>query len=1013
MNLLRPPVQRKRALSVNNATDSEKKAMNNALDNLQNDLGLIESQWSRIITKKTNPLELALNFLDDTSVGLGHRYGEFNHLKSQLAGDLQQAVNEHYQAFNTNIASYEQTLEYISESQRNIGTVRDTVDDSLSRITNPKGSLGELNENSNQYTKMIEILGAIERLLRAPDVIEDHIRNKRYAEAKDALMRCFSLANSHNLWNLKVLQTTKQILDSQEHTLFETLMEDINDIIYSKRTNVSTQKELFQISVSDTSFNSLENYLSSVVNIDILEQSHEINKALNLFLNKLGRSFADPSTCNNLTIESESEYDRLFTLLSTLNDMNRLHAGLSIIVQRSKEETRSIVSKSVDEMRLKHPSLMKMAMTLGDESDFGISGRDVLSVVLRNLFWGIFTKLLLAIQAHRAIYEISKVLQSSGTNNDFYRFDEVWGKVLDEVKVLVNNYTKNSLLYKDNLHRGSAVIPTENGNNSASQKSLLFSLQSNIENDSATKDHANVLKEMLKEMFPGFSMATSMELKNIYLEEEAFEQEDTVIPPKVFNMMFILESFLLFVQGSSGILPLNFHETIQPPFSFFTEYMRKNFLPHLEKTLMYFFDSKIQSNNPYTLETMGDGRVIFKAAYDFRTLFAKALYVMNASHNYRKSIVDVLLKLLNRFFEFYYNIFSGLLGSSHNRFNKKLITVWLENTTLVELTEKVFQGHKECVSEENFEMFKSIPEFYQRGKCIDKQDFFNNVTLDTLAFFLSTITWVNEWLPQLKKVVAESVYGDADTDADKLRGSWSFFEAADFENIERFNNLKISLCGESINKFDKIAKGFEKIEHKLLACLRYDLRVRSIYYITEFIHTSSWNPTVASVELDQNISTLTTELGTMENRFRELISGRQKDFLFAGLTIVHNYIFIEASRSILILNHNGIKKMIRNINVLQHACRNIANEPSDVDMSRALTFFYLCSTNEMTIINKAHAGELDDYSHEDIKNMLRLHLSEELQRQMKRQSGTHRVPSISANKRLTDAMKRLDEVPHK
>lgn len=1007
MDHLKPAKGRTRALSVTNATDSEKKAMNTSLDDLNNDLGLIEAQWNRVITRDTNPLELALAFLDNTSVGLGHRYQEFNHLKNQIANDLQQAVNEHYQAFNSNVASYGQTVQYITESQGNISKVRETIDSALNKISSNKGSLEELNETSIRHANMLEIFNVMEQLILIPDKVEGHINDRNFKNAQETLERGFSLASSHKLWSLQALQTTKQQLELQEHSLFETLIEEVQDIIYSKKVPISPQNGLFKDSISEHGFSSLENYLHHVINVDITEQSKKINKMLTDFLEKLAKNSSEFGSTKWLTMEDETDYDRLFTYLTTLNNMNKLHTALDIFIDRSKEELHDVVRKAIDNLRLKHPSLLKMVGAVRDSSDFGLSGKDILSVILRDMFWEIFTKFLLSFQAHRAIYEITKNLQPPASNNMLYNLEGIWGKTLDEAKTLVTSYIDDSSIYdtdKNLRHRKSSASAQDR--QSVQGRTAIFSLQSNIEDSATAKDHANELRTLLKDMFPGFTMSSNLNLESIYLEEEAFEQEDTIIPPTVFNMKVILESFLVFVQGTSKIVPTDFEKHTKLPIAFFHEYMGHNFLPRLERTLNYLFEKHVESNAPYALETVAENRTLFKTGLDFKNLFSKILYVMNTSHNYRENITDIILSLLNKLYVYYANIFQGLLGSVNNHFNKKIITSWLEDVPLMMLTKKIVHGDDSFILGETERLFQHCPHFYIPGKGLDKRELFNNITLDTVTYFLSTLTWINTWLVQLRKEVEPSSTKPEDLDADSLRGNWSFFEAADFEKVERLGNLKLSLAGKSLTKFNELFEKFESLETKLLTCLRYDVRARSIYYISKVFETSKWDPEVASIELNPNISTLTSELSMIENNLRQRIPKSQEDVVFRGISVMGNHIFIAGSQAISVLNEYGIKKLLRNVNVLQQTYRGISGEPEKVDMSKTIKYFGLCSLNENTLIDQYNENQLSEYTYEEVKNVLRLQFSEELRRQMKRQSGS-RVMSMSANKRYTDALKKL------
>ena len=144
----------------------------------------------------------------------------------------------------------------------------------------------------------------------------------------------------------------------------------------------------------------------------------------------------------------------------------------------------------------------------------------------------------------------------------------------------------------------------------------------------------------------------------------------------------------------------------------------------------------------------------------------------------------------------------------------------------------------------------------------------------------------------------------------------------------------------------------------------------------------------------------------IENNLRQRIPKSQEDVVFRGISVMGNHIFIAGSQAISVLNGYGIKKLLRNVNVLQQTYRGISGEPEKVDMSKTIKYFGLCSLNENTLIDKYNENQLSEYTYEEVKNVLRLQFSEELRRQMKRQSGS-RVMSMSANKRYTDALKKL------
>lgn len=364
------------------------------------------------------------------------------------------------------------------QAQEQTLNLKNCLKEANEKITTDKGSLQELNDNNLKYTKMIDVLVNIEELLQIPEKIEENIRKENFHQVQILLERGFILMNNKSLKTVEILKPINQQLELQEHLLFNNLIEEIHDIMYSKsnKTNFTrvTNNDIFKIiSISHNGFTSLENYLYNIVNIDIMEHSKTINKNLEQFIHDQSLNKGNIMLQENAATQAplapsrnqENEgFNRIGFLLKTINNINKLPVAFNIITERAKEEIHNIIVKSTESIRSKHPSLLKMATSLKNDNHFGLPVQDILSIILRECFWEIFLKLLYAIQCHRAIFEMSNILQPTSSAKPAFKFNKIWGKLLDEIELLLVRYINDPELISSN---NSSIKPINGATNNA------------------------------------------------------------------------------------------------------------------------------------------------------------------------------------------------------------------------------------------------------------------------------------------------------------------------------------------------------------------------------------------------------------------------------------------------------------------------------------------------------------------------------------------------------------------
>lgn len=1012
-NLNVNPVQgRRRALSINSIDPDHQHAMDNSLDNLQQDLMLINSQWNKVITEDSNPLKLSLSFLDNTSVGLSHRYQEFTQLKERIGSHLRMVVGEHNQAFNSNVASYSKTISALTDAQDNTSQIKKNLAKANKQITSQKETLQELNNDSLKLTNSIEALSYIEELLQLPERIEERMRREDFKEVQELLERGFVLSNVPSLKALKQLKPVHQQLELQEHVLFQNIIEEIHDIIYSRKGGLSLDTNILEtVSISQNGFTSLENYLYNIVNIDLTKQSVDLNAKLKEFMANISvPGFLQ--TIASSPSSSNSEYIRLYALISLLKDINKLPLALKILVDRSKSEIHNIVITATEKVRATHPTLLKMMSSVSNEFNFGLSIKNMLSLVMRECFWEIFMKFLLVIQKHRSIFEIVSSLQPSSSGSTFknyYRFDVIWDKLLHEVEQLVSKYIYNpTLSLSTEQHRNirnAPVLPKR-------KNQQLFSLQNNVGDNSEMEDYVTDLNTLLKDIFVGFSLPATNNLDSIYIEDESFEQDEPLIPPSVFNMKVLLEPFLLFVQSVSQLIPVSISQNSTPSLTFFSSYMENHFYPRIQLTADYIFSSNVEGLNPHALENMEENQYIFKSAVDFQDIFYNMLYVFNSSNSYRPQMATVILQTLKKFFDYYNGIFATIIGTSNGKRSQNIINSLLNDQELMNDEQNILSGDDSAIFDECRKVFEKCPEFYIRGKGIGEDDTLSSPMLNVVVHFSSTVDWILTWLPFLKSIVDDVDMNSQvnSMNADELRAYWSFFEYMDTDNSDKKMTLRILLDNEKGSEFDGIIAGFKDLRLRLFSLLRFDLRIKAIHNVGQFFEgTSSWALEVGSIELNQDISDLISHMITLENILKHQLADEGKDRIFLGIDVVNNQAFIRGAKSIKVINENGVKKILRNINLLQHTNRNLFSDPSKVSMADATAFYSFIMSGEDILLQEIKERGTSSLTKDNLKDIVRLQFSEEMASQDQRQNDSSKQGNVKpSNRRYNEAIKKIE-----
>lgn len=1031
--MLHPKATRNRTLLVVQFLDLERSRMDLSISELDSLIKEVKRSWHISAQDNTNPLEIALPLLDNTSVGMAYKLPDFIQLTERIARSLQVAVNEHYQAFNNSVGSYDLVYGSIKESQEAVKQVRTTLKQISSDISAKNQELSELNERCKQHGDMVEILDAVEEMKEVPSKIDALFADKKYGLIEELLARADLQATIYGLWGIPALSNIQSYLKNAQKTLVDTIVDELHATVYLKTKSLALLSAALREDSSDhaDSLLNLELYISNIVNIDVAEKSLDVHNRLVTFLSQM-EAHKSPQLSATNTGFDDDPYGYIAYLLEILSKLNELPRALDTLTQRHPTELHKVVLDVSDDVKARHPKLAKAEKSL---VDFGMPVGDLNNIILQDFFWQVFTRFLLVLQAHRIVFEVSKRLSNLPEDqfaHSGYNFVEIWKNVSSEARSLMYSYiTNDAVVFGDSTQNTKGGLHTPLTKLSEWDVNALFDkkkvsqirLETLFEFDQSlgllSDAHSEDLRSFLKEVFPGFkvSQGASAEHPLPYLDSEELTQQDTLVAGNVFNMRVILESFLVFVQGCKGLFPKGLDGN--EPVNFMNDFMRKSFLPQLDETVEYMYEKtvnvepfEIQSISNYKMsggrliqnpEGSCEGVKVFKLSIGFFNLFTRICGILNTWSRYREEYTLLVVQLLHKIYSKYEELYNTLLpnvteiqiSDKASTGSPKQLIKWLQLPELTHVLLQVLElyDRKLLLTETGMLVLSGTILM----KAVDKTQILHPKNFDLLTHLVGTVDWILQWLPDMRKVTEPETPSDS-VSVEYLRKTW---ELAEFNQTALTGlNIKITFEEKSIllGQFDGSVSNFRKLYHNSLLALRYDLRLRLIYYVLSAISNNVWNPSLDVITICEEVKELCGLILFYKNKLFVNLSEQIGEQILFGIPNMIDRLLIIGAEMIPVLNQTGVKKLYLNIITIQQSLRTMMRLPEDVDFTHSLAYFDLFKRGVEKIIEQnSHGKSL--FNLQENKTMIRLIHSEKMD-----------AGGLEANRRYVEDIRELERV---
>ncbi|TFK56605.1 Sec8 exocyst complex component-specific domain-containing protein [Heliocybe sulcata] len=195
-------------------------------------LDQIKDDWEFVIDPDFIPVDLALQLLDETSVGKD--IDSFRHTKNLLSRALKGSVDKHYEAFAASLPHHAALLNHMGLVQTQITDARTALQEAKESLGTKRSDLVQLWTRSQTVDEMLRILDQIEHLKFVPDALETLMSEKRLLQASVLLIRSLKIINKPDMLEIGALSDLRSYLIGQETAIRDILIDELHSHLYLK-----------------------------------------------------------------------------------------------------------------------------------------------------------------------------------------------------------------------------------------------------------------------------------------------------------------------------------------------------------------------------------------------------------------------------------------------------------------------------------------------------------------------------------------------------------------------------------------------------------------------------------------------------------------------------------------------------------------------------------------------------------------------------------------------------------
>ncbi|KAM6213706.1 exocyst complex component 4 isoform 1-T1 [Sarcoramphus papa] len=895
--------------------------------------GEVAGRYRSTMSKSKDPSGLLISVIRtlSTSDDVEDRETEKGRLEEayeKCDRDLDELIVQHYTELTTAIRTYQSITERITNSRNKIKQVKENLLSCKMLLHCKRDELRKLWIEGIEHKHVLNLLDEIENIKQVPQKLEQCMASKHYLNATDMLVSAVDSLEGP-LLQVEGLSDLRLELHSKKMNMHLVLIDELHRHLYIKSTNRVGQRNKEKGRISSLVKDASPVPLMDVTNLSTPRKFLETSQ----FSTPGSSSMRETSL---LEMKEDTELDPeenstvfMGILIKGLAKLKKIPETVKAIQDRLEQELKQIVKRSTTQV-----------------ADNGYQRGENLSQenqprLLLELLELLFDKFNAVAAAHSVVLgHLQQTVASPCSQYDgdikLYDMVDVWVKIQDVLQMLLTEYLdmKNTrtasepstqLSYASSGREFAAFFAKKKPQR---PKNPLFKFESS----SHAISMSAYLREQRRELY-----SRSGELQG-GPDDNLIEGGGSkfVCKPGARNITIIFHPLLRFIQEIEHAMELG--PTKQCPLrEFLTMYIKNIFLNQVLAEINKEIEGVTKASDPLKILANADTMKILGVQ---RPLLQSTVIV-------EKTVQDLmnLMHDLSAYSDQFLNMVCVKLQEYKD-------TCTLAYRSIVQSDEKLVISASWAKDDDISRLLKSLPNWSNmaqpkqlRPKREEEEDFIraafgkeSEVLIGNLGDKLIPQQEILRDVSDLKALA--NMHESLEWLAGRTKAAFSNLSATQTISPGQDSHASMEHLPASeqiLQTLSELARSFQEMADRCLLVLHLEVRVHCFHYLIPLAKQGNYAivANVESMDYDPLVVRLNKDISAIEEAMSASLQQHKFQYIFEGLGHLISCILINGAHYFKRISESGIKKMCRNIFILQQNLTNITmSREADLDFAR-------------------------------------------------------------------------------